>query len=192
MMHAETFVMAGGLYIARMADRSEQSGDCIVMASLAVRHAELSGNTLRRVVAGYAIHHLGQSQVRKTVAMRNVGVACSAFEIEFLLHREMSNVSELDVDILTRDRGFGDHAAFFGETGILDFLRCVAADAAIGIQRGCELRLHAGLGVASRALRVPREFREDALLVEFMTEGTVGTKAGREIFAALLVHVIGM
>ena len=127
----------------------------------------------------------GQSQIRKAGAVRDVGVARRAVEIELLLHREMRNVSELDVDIFARYRSLSDHAALFGEAGILNFLRSVAAHAALCVECGSELRFHAGLGVASGALCVPREFREHALLIELMAERAIGTEAGGQILAAL-------
>src|SRR5579863_6997717 len=79
---AETFGMAGRLYIASVAHRRKHSGDGFGVANLAVRHPELGRNTLGRIVAGDAIHHFWQSQIGEAGAPGNGVVTGSAVEVE--------------------------------------------------------------------------------------------------------------
>ena len=190
MVDTEGLGVKGGLDVSGVAGRLNKAGDCSRVTGPAIGHSELRRDLFRGVVAIHAVEHLGQRQVGEAGAARYLIVARGAIEPEFFLRFEMRNVREIDVDVLARNHLLGDHTPAFGETGILDLFRRVASAATLGIERRTQVRLNAGLGMTSRALRVSWEGPVNSARLELVAEGAIGAKTGGRIDANLLVYMV--
>ena len=103
-------------------------------------------------------------------------VARRAVQVVLLFDLEVGDMGEPQVDVHARDDVLGNHHTLFGKAGVLYLLRVVAAAAIGGVRLRGQVRGDGLVLMATRALRMARERRKNALQVKLMAERTVGAK----------------